>query len=741
MRDAPFLAHAEPIRDGRIYLSLWVMLFSASLAKAGTGLSMIGDTASLLFWGIAFALALASGHAHARRPQPVYPQLANLLAIIGIIVFLLDLATGIIPALLSLLLWMQLAKSVTLSRRRDLFFTVCVSFVLLLVAASQSRSGLFLLYIASYSLAGVYTLLLAQAESRRALALGTQQIRDGGRHFPASAVALTGGILLSAALLYFLIPRPPALLLGSHLDRGGTDYRNSQWERQAEDDTPGTPPETHEAGGKSGTARGGSGRFDYSGFDANFDIEQPGQGRFGNGIVLYVQSPRDLYLRGRVFDHFDGLRWSQRQPGGRKHLLERGKYDFPSFDRRGEEIRQIIEVAQDLNTVLFASSRLVQLGFPGTVFAEDGEGAILLPQILRKGTRYEALARTRFVNGHPVAAGAPPADPSPYLQLPPDFAPEIAELAHRVAGNGNDPLEKATRLEEHLRTQYQYTLETVFSSQGVTPLKQFLFETRRGHCEYFASAMTVMLRAEGIPARLVTGFSATNLNPLTGFREVRALDGHAWVEAHIAGHGWVSFEPTAFYELPREHETSSIAQSLDDYLKQISRIERETGSGTPGLADYLAAIAEQFTRLRQMLSHLLKLTAAALQTHAPLAGLLLAGTALLILAFRHARRPILDRLALNRIRRSRHKPPSALITLSYRELEAWFARRDQGRLPAETVEEFTIRLANSHPGQAKALHALGRSFAALRYGGHEPSPALAALAHGILPALARTPKT
>ena len=72
----------------------------------------------------------------------------------------------------------------------------------------------------------------------------------------------------------------------------------------------------------------------------------------------------------------------------------------------------------------------------------------------------------------------------------------------------------------------------------------FLFETKTGHCEYFASAMAIMLRLQGVPARLVTGFSATNKNPLTGYFEVRALDAHAWVEAYFPAHGWVTFEPT-----------------------------------------------------------------------------------------------------------------------------------------------------------------------------------------------------
>ena len=76
------------------------------------------------------------------------------------------------------------------------------------------------------------------------------------------------------------------------------------------------------------------------------------------------------------------------------------------------------------------------------------------------------------------------------------------------------------------------------------PLANFLFDRRKGHCEYFASAMAVMLRTVGIPSRVVTGFASGVYNPLTGWQVVRASDAHSWVEAWIAGRGWRTYDPT-----------------------------------------------------------------------------------------------------------------------------------------------------------------------------------------------------
>jgi len=102
---------------------------------------------------------------------------------------------------------------------------------------------------------------------------------------------------------------------------------------------------------------------------------------------------------------------------------------------------------------------------------------------------------------------------------------------------------KARAIEKYLRRNYGYTLQ-LLPATVPDPLANFLFERRKGHCEYFASAMAVMLRAIGIPSRVVTGFMSGVYNPLTGWQVVRASDAHSWVEAWIPGHGWTTYDPT-----------------------------------------------------------------------------------------------------------------------------------------------------------------------------------------------------
>ncbi len=133
-----------------------------------------------------------------------------------------------------------------------------------------------------------------------------------------------------------------------------------------------------------------------------------------------------------------------------------------------------------------------------------------------------------------------------YLQLPTSLNPSIRELALDITKNADTPYDKVKAIKDYLETRYTYSLDL---GKPITddPLYDFLFVSRSGHCEYFATAMAIMTRVVGMPARLARGFQAGEWNEAGGFYEVRQRDAHAWVEVYFPGHGWVSFDPS-----PRE---------------------------------------------------------------------------------------------------------------------------------------------------------------------------------------------
>ena len=130
-----------------------------------------------------------------------------------------------------------------------------------------------------------------------------------------------------------------------------------------------------------------------------------------------------------------------------------------------------------------------------------------------------------------------------YLHLPEDLAPRIRELGARIT-EGKPPYAAARAVRDYLETEYTYSLDPDSAPRGRDPLDDFLFNTRTGHCEYFASAMAVLLRIGGIPSRVVAGFQSGEWNELGGFYTVRQRDAHAWVEAYFSGIGWIPFDPS-----------------------------------------------------------------------------------------------------------------------------------------------------------------------------------------------------
>ncbi|HYG64572.1 MAG TPA: DUF3488 and transglutaminase-like domain-containing protein [Thermoanaerobaculia bacterium] len=168
--------------------------------------------------------------------------------------------------------------------------------------------------------------------------------------------------------------------------------------------------------------------------------------------------------------------------------------------------------------------------------------------------------------GQPVLLGKVPGPaPEPTLDLS-GVTPRISGLAARVMGEGPAG-ERAYRLETHLVQSYSYTLDFRGRSSD-NPIEEFLFRYRSGQCEYFASSMVLMLRSQGIPARLVTGFLGGEHNPFEGYYIVRDSNAHAWVEAYLPGTGWRTFDPTPPAGRPETGQEGNwlLAQQAWDYL-------------------------------------------------------------------------------------------------------------------------------------------------------------------------------
>jgi transglutaminase-like putative cysteine protease len=259
-----------------------------------------------------------------------------------------------------------------------------------------------------------------------------------------------------------------------------------------------------------------------------------------------------LRLRGTAFDAYDGRAWARTQAA-------HPKADATASDTyaifRGPDIARDRVVAFDLEPidppVVFLPPRAVAVRAKPPAQILLGEPLAIQPGAedeLRytgsdaRGLRYDVYIAADSETLPQELSGI---ERARHLALP--LLPErISELAHHWTDHLSSPEAKAAALEDHLRREFIYDLHS--SSQGKPqPVDHFLFDSKRGHCEFFSTAMAIMLRMVGIPSRNVTGFVGGTWNRFGRYYAVREGDAHSWVEAYIddpVRHGWRTFDPT-----------------------------------------------------------------------------------------------------------------------------------------------------------------------------------------------------
>jgi transglutaminase-like putative cysteine protease len=466
----------------------------------------------------------------------------------------------------------------------------------------------------------------------------------------------------------------------------------------------------------------GNNQFDYAGFNSHMNVEAQRNGGLSNALILYVKADEEVYLRSHVFDSFDGQSWHESLDTVEKHRASSGTFDFAPIADGKRYLRQSIIYEKVINARIVAANFPVRLRFPASVVAATDDGVISSPKTIQPGTRYTVFSESNWVFSHPASRREALHHRNEYLQVPETLDPRIDTLANELT-RAQSPIEGAITLEQHLRENFEYTLDTAVSSQNVTPLGEFLFTTRKGHCEYFASALAIMLRLNNIPSRLVTGFSATNKNPLTGYFEVRGLDAHAWVEAYFPEYGWVSFEPTPAYFLPQPAEVTSTAESLKKYMEKLQSAEEIINDSSSAVPKKPFSLERLLAELRDGLLYFINtVSLLALRgwelVKVPL--LLIASIAVLGAGlFYTFKVPTLNLLSLSRVKLLPMGDPGRYVRSTYQELEGVLSRKGYSRVRSDTIEEYQMQMGGKD--FISAFSALAELYSQVAYGNYQPS--------------------
>jgi transglutaminase-like putative cysteine protease len=284
-----------------------------------------------------------------------------------------------------------------------------------------------------------------------------------------------------------------------------------------------------------------------------------------------------LRLRGTAFDATDGVNWTRTEtdrrtaehigdlyplrrmphPGDTKITFDLEPIDPPViFLPRRTVAVQVKTQSQSL----MSDPLLLQRGPEGEIRYAGGDA---------RGIRYEAFVAPET---EPMIERIAPQERARYLALP-TLPARIAKLAHTWSDAEKTPWRKAHAIETHLRHDFKYDLNSP-SGGAAVPLDDFLFVSRRGHCEIFSTAMAIMLRDLGIPSRNVTGFVGGTYNHFGHYYAVREGEAHSWVEAYIDDPrhpGWITFDPTPSAGAQPLGDTTGAWVYVRDLIEAVSQ--------------------------------------------------------------------------------------------------------------------------------------------------------------------------
>jgi protein-glutamine gamma-glutamyltransferase len=492
-------------------VALLGMLTSGFLAVLGSG-ELDTPTVAIMSAALLLRALMIAG---VGRPQ-IPSALVTALAAGYFLFYAADyawLSRSFVAATVHMLFFVAVVKIVTASTLRDFLYLKLIAGLELLAAALLSTELSFFFYLAAFVLCAIGA--FAGGEVLRSMGQNVRVSRLPPRamHVRLSlmAASLFCGILVITAALFFVLPRTARAAFQRFVPQ----------------------------------------RYHVPGFGSEVTLGEIGELKQNSTAVMHVRSYEDAPLlalrwRGSALSHFDGKRWFNPPVAEQRLPVSQGQLLLPAVrqTRPGRNLRYAVELSSIASDTLYFAGTPQSISIQALNLFRSPSGAIRAPRFGMAGLRYGADSRVENEWAAPLEPIVPLdiAERRALLELP-QIDARVAALAKEWTAGEINPEKMARAVETHFHKDFRYTLE-MLETEVPDPLAYFLFVRKKGHCEYFASSMAVMLRTLGVPSRVATGFLGGVYNPLSGWQVVRASDAHSWVEAWIPGRGWMTFDPT-----------------------------------------------------------------------------------------------------------------------------------------------------------------------------------------------------
>lgn len=288
----------------------------------------------------------------------------------------------------------------------------------------------------------------------------------------------------------------------------------------------------------------------------------------GSTLIMDVAVPRQLpnvYWQAIAYETYeDGIWRIAENLETRLHFPDDGALDLPATWARDVVPQKITNYLPN-SSFLYAAPEVLDSDRQMFVeSARDDQNKELVSTVrsrfvLRQGDQYEVSSRISIADAESLRNSStfyPDWVTDRYLQLPDSITAETINLAEELAAPYDTAFDKSIAIRDYLRGAIAYNDQIDAPPDGVDPVHYTLFESKEGYCNYYASAMAVMLRTQGVPARVVSGYAQGEYDEASESYRVRANNAHTWVEVYFPQYGWIQFEPTAALPVDSRPETA-----------------------------------------------------------------------------------------------------------------------------------------------------------------------------------------
>jgi transglutaminase-like putative cysteine protease len=488
-----------------------------------------------------------------------------------------------------LFVWIQVAHAFDVPARRDLSFSLAGSASLMAVAGAQAVDIGFGVYALAWVAFGLWG-LVGMWESASA----------GGRIRTRGLAGTLAAVTVITAVVLVVLPAPhvagridfPANAAGGVGLPGAGGLTGDS----------GRATEPARAGSPTGATRVGG----FLGFATHLDTAL--RGSLGNTVVMRVRAQNPSYWIGETFDTWDGEAWkvpTKRVPvalfSGSPFVIP-PNVDTPGVNRSlpGPSDLQTFYMAQASPNLIFHADDAVDVWFPARNIYISGNDTLVSPIALGSGAIYTVRSQVNTATPAQLAADtASPATESATerdqlqsdLQLPHAY-PRVKALAEKITARTTTTEAKVQALIAWIGAHTHYSTDIPPLPPGADTVDEFLFGNRVGFCEQISTAMAVMLRSIGVPAREAVGYVPGSYNPITDLYEVQGKDAHAWVQVFFPHYGWQSFDPTAVVPLANPSPGATLFHDAGRALRALPAVPL----GVPLLLAAAAALVVRWRR-------------------------------------------------------------------------------------------------------------------------------------------------